>query len=80
MEFSTFLGAAIVLDAFFEAGGNLVDSAFHYGGGMQDRLIGEWMQSRGVREQTVVIEKGRSYARSAIPMSSPSSLPSVWNG
>jgi predicted dehydrogenase/aryl-alcohol dehydrogenase-like predicted oxidoreductase len=58
MEFSTFSGAAIVLDAFFEAGGNLVDSAFHYGGGMQDRLVGEWMQSRGVRDQTVVIEKG----------------------
>jgi predicted dehydrogenase/aryl-alcohol dehydrogenase-like predicted oxidoreductase len=58
MEFSTFSGAAIVLDAFFEAGGNLLDSAFHYGGGMQDRLVGEWMQSRGVREQIVVIEKG----------------------
>ncbi|MDQ0321957.1 putative dehydrogenase/aryl-alcohol dehydrogenase-like putative oxidoreductase [Pararhizobium capsulatum DSM 1112] len=58
MEFSTFSGAAIVLDAFFEAGGNLVDTAFHYGGGMQDRLVGEWMQSRGVRAETVVIGKG----------------------
>ncbi|MGH6862444.1 MAG: aldo/keto reductase, partial [Phyllobacterium sp.] len=58
MEFSSFPAAAIVLDAFFEAGGNLVDTAFHYGGGMQDRLVGEWMQSRGVREQTVVIAKG----------------------
>jgi predicted dehydrogenase/aryl-alcohol dehydrogenase-like predicted oxidoreductase len=58
MEFSTFPSAAIVLDAFFEAGGNLIDSAFHYGGGTQDRLIGEWMQSRGVREQVVIIEKG----------------------
>ena len=28
MEFSTFSGAAIGLDAFFEAGGNLVDTAF----------------------------------------------------
>jgi predicted dehydrogenase/aryl-alcohol dehydrogenase-like predicted oxidoreductase len=58
MEFSTFAGAAVVLDEFFEAGGNLVDSAFHYGNGMQDRLIGDWMQSRGVRNETVVIEKG----------------------
>ncbi|AYG63458.1 aldo/keto reductase [Rhizobium jaguaris] len=58
MEFSTFPGASIVLDAFFEAGGNLIDSAFQYGGGTQDRLIGEWMQSRGVREQVVIIEKG----------------------
>ncbi|MDE1995647.1 MAG: Gfo/Idh/MocA family oxidoreductase, partial [Rhizobiaceae bacterium] len=58
MEFSTFPAAAIALDAFFEAGGNLIDSAFHYGGGTQDRLIGEWVQSRGVREQVVIIEKG----------------------
>jgi aryl-alcohol dehydrogenase-like predicted oxidoreductase len=58
MEFSTFSSAAIVLDAFFEAGGNLVDSAFHYGNGTQDRLVGEWMRSRGVRKDTVVIGKG----------------------
>ncbi|MCZ7450858.1 aldo/keto reductase [Agrobacterium rhizogenes] len=58
MEFSTFSGAAIVLDAFFEAGGNLVDTAFGYGNGMQDRLIGEWIRSRGIREETVVIGKG----------------------
>ncbi|GGA83239.1 oxidoreductase [Brucella endophytica] len=58
MEFSTFPAASIVLDAFFEAGGNLIDSAFHYGGGMQDRLIGDWMRSRGVRNDVVVVEKG----------------------
>ncbi len=58
MEFSTFSGAAIVLDAFFEAGGNLVDTAFGYGNGLQDRLVGEWIRSRGIREETVVIGKG----------------------
>ncbi|WP_411036537.1 aldo/keto reductase [Shinella sp. BYT-45] len=58
MEFSTFSSAAIVLDAFFEAGGTLVDTAFQYGNGTQDRLVGEWMRSRGVREETVVIAKG----------------------
>ena len=58
MQFSTFPAAAIALDAFFEAGGNLVDTAFSYGGGTQDRLVGEWMQSRGIREQIVVIGKG----------------------
>lgn len=58
MEFSTFPSASIVLDAFFEAGGNLVDTAFQYGGGTQDRLVGEWMKSRGTREDTVVIAKG----------------------
>ena len=58
MEFSTFSGAAIVLDAFFEAGGNLIDTAFGYGNGLQDRLVGEWIRSRGIREETVVIGKG----------------------
>ncbi|KRB55188.1 oxidoreductase [Rhizobium sp. Root708] len=58
MLFSTFPAASIALDAFFEAGGNLIDSAFQYGGGTQDRLIGEWVRSRGVRNDVVIIEKG----------------------
>ncbi len=58
MLFSTFPAASIALDEFFEAGGNLVDSAFQYGGGTQDRLIGEWVRSRGVRDDVVIIEKG----------------------
>ncbi len=58
MLFSTFPAASIALDAFFEAGGNLIDSAFQYGGGTQDRLIGEWVRSRGVRDEVVIIEKG----------------------
>lgn len=58
MLFSTFPAAAIVVDEFFEVGGNLIDSAFQYGGGTQDRLIGEWVRSRGVRSDVVIIEKG----------------------
>jgi aryl-alcohol dehydrogenase-like predicted oxidoreductase len=58
LEIPTFARAAILLDAFFEAGGNLVDTAFHYNDGRQDRLIGEWMARRGVRTETVVIAKG----------------------
>lgn len=58
IQFSAFSAAAIVLDAFFEAGGNLVDTAFGYGGGTQDRLLGEWIRSRRIREEIVVIGKG----------------------
>jgi predicted dehydrogenase/aryl-alcohol dehydrogenase-like predicted oxidoreductase len=58
MLFSTFPAASIALDEFYEAGGNLIDSAFQYGGGTQDRLIGEWVRSRGVRDDVVIIEKG----------------------
>lgn len=58
-DFRTFGSGSIMLDAFWEAGGNLFDTAFIYGGGYTEKLLGEWMQSRGTpREETVVIGKG----------------------
>lgn len=57
-DFKTFSSAAILLDAFFEAGGNVFDTAFIYGSGMTEKLFGEWQRSRGVREQSVLIGKG----------------------
>ena len=50
--------ASILLDAFFEAGGNLFDTGFVYGGGRTEALLGEWLANRGVREQSVIIGKG----------------------
>ncbi|HTV69408.1 MAG TPA: aldo/keto reductase [Rhizobiaceae bacterium] len=57
-DFSTFSSAAILLDAFYELGGNAFDSAFVYGGGKTDRVIGDWVKSRGVRDSVVLIGKG----------------------
>jgi len=57
-DFRTFASGAILMDAFFERGGNLFDTAFIYGGGATERLFGDWHTSRGVREQTVLIGKG----------------------
>lgn len=57
-DFRTFSSAAILLDAFYEAGGNLFDTAFIYGSGATERLFGDWQRSRGVREQSVLIGKG----------------------
>jgi predicted dehydrogenase/aryl-alcohol dehydrogenase-like predicted oxidoreductase len=57
-DFRTFSSGAILLDAFFEAGGNLFDTGYVYGGGYTEKLLGEWLQNRGVREQSVVIGKG----------------------
>lgn len=57
-DFRTFSSAAILLDAFFEAGGNVFDTAYIYGSGMTERLFGQWQASRGVREASVVIGKG----------------------
>jgi aryl-alcohol dehydrogenase-like predicted oxidoreductase len=65
----TFTQAAIMFDDFFERGGNLFDTAYIYGGGWQERLLGAWIKHRGVREQTNVIVKGCH-----TPMADPISL------
>lgn len=58
-DFRTFSSVSILLDAFYEAGGNLFDTAFIYGGGGKtEALLGEWLKNRGVREGSVVIGKG----------------------
>ncbi|MBZ9898134.1 aldo/keto reductase [Mesorhizobium sp. BR1-1-6] len=57
-DFRTFSSGSILLDAFFEAGGNLFDTGYVYGGGYTETLLGQWLKNRGVREQSVVIAKG----------------------
>ena len=54
----TFADAAVIFDEWFERGGNAFDTAYIYGGGHQERLLGQWIRSRGVREQVVVLTKG----------------------
>jgi aryl-alcohol dehydrogenase-like predicted oxidoreductase len=52
-----------VLDAYFEAGGNFIDTADMYGrrgsggAGESERIIGRWMAARGNREQLVIATK-----------------------
>ena len=50
--------AAVMWDNYFEYGGNAFDTAFIYGGGRMERLLGHWLANRGVREQVAVIGKG----------------------
>ena len=50
--------AAEMFDDFFERGGNAFDTAHVYGEGLQERLLGRWLRSRGLREQVLVIGKG----------------------
>lgn len=57
-DFRSFASGAILLDAFWEKGGNLFDSAFIYAGGFTEKLLGDWHSSRGVREDMVIIGKG----------------------
>ncbi|GAA1332925.1 aldo/keto reductase [Brachybacterium rhamnosum] len=50
--------ASALFDAFFEEGGTTFDSAYIYGGGHHEVLLGQWVANRGVREDVVVIMKG----------------------
>ena len=50
-----------MLDTFFEAGGNTLDTAHIYGGGNSERLIGLWMKERGNRDKVFLIDKGDTH-------------------
>ena len=57
-DFRTFSSGAIMLDAFWERGGNIFDTAFVYGAGYTETLFGQWHRSRGTRDGAVLIGKG----------------------
>ncbi|KAA1474160.1 Aldo/keto reductase [Dentipellis sp. KUC8613] len=46
-----------LLDAYYNAGGNFIDTACNYQNGTSEELIGEWMELRGIRDQIVVATK-----------------------
>ncbi|KAI0658447.1 Aldo/keto reductase [Cubamyces menziesii] len=46
-----------LLDAFYEAGGNFIDTANNYQDETSEAFLGEWMESRGVRDQMVIATK-----------------------
>ena len=48
-----------LLDAFYGAGGNFVDTANNYQDESSEMFIGEWMETRGVRDQMVIATKVR---------------------
>lgn len=47
-----------LLDAAFDAGCTTFDTAHVYGGGDCDRILGRWMNQRGIRDRVVVLGKG----------------------
>jgi aryl-alcohol dehydrogenase-like predicted oxidoreductase len=48
----------LLLDDFFERGGNVFETARAYGGGYAERFLGDWLTRRGLRQQVIVISKG----------------------
>jgi len=49
---------AVMFDDWFERGGNAFDSAFIYGGGKCETILGQWIADRGIRDQVVILDKG----------------------
>jgi predicted dehydrogenase/aryl-alcohol dehydrogenase-like predicted oxidoreductase len=50
--------AAVMFDHFFEQGGTCYDTAHEYQDGICERLLGQWIKNRGIREQVVILDKG----------------------
>ncbi len=55
---TTWPQTAVMLDDFFEQGGNCFDTAYIYGQGVCEKMLGHWVSNRGVREQVVILDKG----------------------
>ncbi|MBK7450670.1 MAG: aldo/keto reductase [Anaerolineales bacterium] len=51
-----------LLDQIYELGGNTLDTAHIYGGGNSERVIGRWLQARGLRDNMVIITKGGAHS------------------
>jgi predicted dehydrogenase/aryl-alcohol dehydrogenase-like predicted oxidoreductase len=54
----TLTHAATLFDDFVERGGTTFDTAYIYSGGRGEKLLGQWIKSRGNRDEVVVIGKG----------------------
>jgi predicted dehydrogenase/aryl-alcohol dehydrogenase-like predicted oxidoreductase len=55
---TTWPHAAAMFDDFFEQGGNCFDTAYIYANGLCEKLLGQWIKNRDVREQIVLLDKG----------------------
>lgn len=50
--------ASAMFDDFVERGGNAFDTAYIYGGGSMERLLGQWVSNRALRDEVVIVGKG----------------------
>ena len=59
-----------LLDQVYEIGCNTIDTAHVYSGGNSERIIGRWMQARGLRDKIVIITKGAAHSEDRRRMTS----------
>ncbi len=53
----------VLLDQVYELGCNAIDTAHVYCGGDSERIIGRWLQSRGLHDKVVIITKGAAHSQ-----------------
>ena len=50
--------AQVMYDEFFESGGNCFDTAWIYSYGACEKTLGDWVRSRSIRGQVIILDKG----------------------
>ncbi|MET4780666.1 aldo/keto reductase [Glaciihabitans sp. UYNi722] len=50
--------ASAMFDDFVERGGNAFDTGYIYGNGLMEKLLGQWVTNRGIRDDIVIVGKG----------------------
>lgn len=50
--------ASVMFDDFFELGGTCFDTAYIYASGACEKMLGFWLNNRGIRERVVLLDKG----------------------
>ena len=53
----------LLLDQVFQLGCSTIDTAHVYSEGDSERIIGRWLQERGLRENIVIITKGAAHSK-----------------
>ncbi|TFK36185.1 NADP-dependent oxidoreductase domain-containing protein [Crucibulum laeve] len=56
-----------LLDAYFDNGGNFIDTANKYQDGSSEQFVGEWAEKRGIRDQLFIATKYTSYYKKRDP-------------
>ncbi|ESK91111.1 arylalcohol dehydrogenase [Moniliophthora roreri MCA 2997] len=56
-----------LLDAYFEMGGNFIDTASNYQEETSEQFIGEWAEERGIRDQLFIATKYTTFYKASDP-------------
>lgn len=55
---NTISHASVMFDDYIERGGTTFDTAWVYGGGRHETVLGHYIKNRGIREDVVILDKG----------------------